>query len=314
MSVSKVCRTGNARAARAASPPEQVAEVKAIACELPKKHGVPLSRFSRSELHRFVVERGVSDASASTIGRWLAEDAIKPWKYRSWIFPRDPDFLQKAGRVLDLYAGRWEGKLLEPGDMVICADAKPSIQARRRIHPTAPPAPSGGQLVEHEYERLGAITYFDAWDVRRGRVMGRTERTGGIAAFDRLVWQVMTKEPYRSARRVFWIVDNGSDHRGKASIKRLQKRWRNLILVHTPVHASWLNQVEIYHSIIQRKVLAPNDFHDTAEVARTLNAFERHYNEIAEPFAWNFTREKLTELLERLDNENPQDQPAAIAA
>jgi hypothetical protein len=260
------------------------------------------------------VERGVSDASASTIGRWLAQDAIKPWRYRSWIFPRDPDFLQKAGRVLDLYAGRWEGKLLEPGDMVICADAKPSIQARRRIHPSAPPAPGGGQLVEHEYERLGAITYFDAWDVRRGQVIGRTERTGGIAAFDRLVWQVMTKEPYRSARRVFWIVDNGSDHRGKASIKRLQKRWRNLILVHTPVHASWLNQVEIYHSIIQRKVLAPNDFHDTAEVARTLNAFERHYNEIAQPFAWNFTREKLAELLEQLDNENPQDQPAAIAA
>ena len=155
---------------------------------------------------------------------------------------------------------------------MICADAKPSIQARRRIHPSAPPAPGGGQLVEHEYERLGAVTYFDAWDVRRGRVMGRTERSGGIAAFDRLVWQVMRKEPYRSARRVFWIVDNGSDHRGKASIKRLQKRWRNLILVHTPVHASWLNQAEIYHSIIQRKVLAPNDFHDTAEVARTLNA------------------------------------------
>ena len=129
---------GLADAARSGRPrrfsPEEVAQVKAIACELPKDQGVPLSRFSRSELHRFVVERGVSDASASTIGRWLAEDAIKPWLYRSWIFPRDPDFLEKAGRVLDLYQGRWEGKLLEPGDMVICADAKPSIQARRRIH------------------------------------------------------------------------------------------------------------------------------------------------------------------------------------
>ena len=82
--------------------------------------------------------------------------------------PRNPDFLEKAGRVLDLYAGRWEGKPLEPGDFVICADAKPSIQARRRIHETASPAPGGGQLVEHEYERLGAITYFDAWDVAVG--------------------------------------------------------------------------------------------------------------------------------------------------
>jgi len=150
--------------------------------------------------------------------------------------------------VLDLYAGRWEGKLLEPGDMVISADAKPSIQARKRIHPGAPPAPGRGQRVEHEYERMGALTYFDAWDVRRGGVIGRSERKGGIAPFDRLVWQVMTKEPYASARRVFRIVDNGSDHRGNASIKRLQRRWPTLILVHLPVHASWLNQVEIYPS------------------------------------------------------------------
>jgi hypothetical protein len=281
--------------------------VKAIACEAPKDQGVPLSRFSRSELHRFVIERGVSQASASTIGRWLSEDAIKPWQHRSWIFPRDPDFLEKAGRVLDLYDGRWEGKLLEPGDMVICADAKPSIQARRRIHASDPPAAGRGQRVEHEYERMGALTYLDAWDARRGKVIGRSEPKGGIAAFDRLVWQVMTKEPYASAQRVFWIVDNGSDHRGKASIKRLQGRWPTLILVHLPVHASWLNQVEIYHSIIQRKLLDPNDFEDTAALARALNDFERRYNEIAEPFDWNFTRQHLTELFERL--EDPQEKP-----
>ena len=187
---------------------------------------MPLSRFSVSELHRFVVERGVSEASASTIGRWLAADAIKPW-HASWIFPRDPDFLQKATPVLELYAGRWEGKPLGADDFVICADAKPSIQARRRIHASAPPAPGGGQLVEHEYERLGAVTYLDAWDVHRGKIMGRTEPKGGIAPFDRLVRQVMIQEPYASAHRVFWIVDNGSDHRGKASVKRLQGRWRN---------------------------------------------------------------------------------------
>jgi DDE superfamily endonuclease len=264
-------------------------------------------------LHRFVIERGISEASASTIGRWLSEDAIKPWQHRSWIFPRDPDFLQKAGRVLDLYAGRWEGKLLEPGDFVICADAKPSIQARRRIHDSAPPAPGHGQRVEHEYQRLGAVTYLDAWDVRRGQVMGRSEPKGGIAAFDRLVWQVMTKEPYRSARRVFWIVDNGSDHRGQAAIDRLQGRWRKLILVHTPVHASWLNQAEIYHSIIQRKVLAPNDFANTPEVARTLNEFEQHYNRIARPFDWRFTRQDLAALLQRLDDQHT-DQPLQLAA
>ena len=306
-------RIEHGRADRVVFPPQEVAQVKAVACELPKTHGVPLSRFSRSELHRFVVQQAVSDASASTIGRWLAEDAIRPWQHRSWIFPRDPNFAEKAGPVLDLYAGRWEGKLLEPGDMVISADAKPSIQARERLHRTAPPAPGRGQRVEHEYERRGALTYFDAWDVRRGRVIGRSERKGGIAPFDRLVWQVMTKEPYASARRVFWIVDNGSDHRGKASIKRLQGRWPTLILVHLPVHASWLNQVEIYHSIIQRKLLAPNDFASTAELARALNDFERRYNEIAEPFDWNFTRENLADLLKRLD-ERERESPLALAA
>jgi hypothetical protein len=289
--------------------------VKAIACELPKDQGVPLSRFSRSELHRFVIERGVSEASASTIGRWLAEDAIKPWQQRSWIFPRDADFLDKAGRVLDLYGGRWEGKLLEPGDCVICADAKPSIQARRRLHDSAPPAPGRGQRVEHEYERMGAVCYLDAWDVRRGGVIGRTEPKGGILPFDRLVRQVMTKQPYASARRVFWVVDNGSDHRGQASIDRLEGRWPNLILVHLPVHASWLNQVEIYHSIIQRKLLDPNDFDSAAELAQALNAFERRYNEIAEPFAWDFTRQDLAKLLTRLNQpEREKRAPLALAA
>jgi hypothetical protein len=259
-----------------------------------------------------VIECGVSQASASTIGRWLAEDAIKPWQQRSWIFPRDPDFLEKAGPVLDLYQGRWEGKLLEPGDCVVCADAKPSIQARRRLHESAPPAPGRGQRVEHEYERMGAVCYLDAWDVRRGGVIGRSEPKGGIEPFDRLVWQVMTKEPYASAPRVFWIVDNGSDHRGQASIDRLEGRWHNLVLVHLPVHASWLNQVEIYHSTIQRKLLDPNDFESTAALARALNQFERRYNEIAQPFAWDFTRQDLAELLARLDKPAPE-QPAPLA-
>ena len=228
--------------------------------------------------------------------------------------PARPRFLERAGPILGLYAGRWQGTLLEPGDCIISADAKPSIQARKRIHPTAPPAPGGGQLVEHEYDRKGAITYLDALDVRRGRVMGRTEPNGGIAAFDRLVWQVMTKEPSRSAPRVFWIVDNGSDHRGQKSIDRLQGRWANLILVHTPVRPRQQAQpVEIYHSIIQRKVLDPNDFDDTAAVARALNDFEHHYSQIAQPFAWNFTRDKLAALIDRL-HQHAETTPLPLAA
>jgi hypothetical protein len=314
---SRVSQTKRGRDARAVFPPEEVTRVKAVACELPRTEGVPLSRFSRAELHRLVVERGVTDASAATIARWLAEDSLRPWQHRSWIFPTDPDFEAKAAPVLDLYQGRWEGRLLHPGDFVISADEKPSIQARARIHETVPPGPdSRGQRVEHTYERMGALTYLAALDIgRRGgrapRVFGRSERKGGIEPFDRLVWQVMTREPYASARRVFWIVDNGSSHRGQASIDRLEGRWPNLILVHLPTHASWLNQIEIYFSIVQRKVLSPNDLESTAEVARTLNAFEHRWNEVAEPFEWNFTRERLAELMQRLGRREPQLRLAA---
>ena len=107
-SASRGSRTDRARAARAVFPPEQV-EVKAVACELPATHGVPLSRFSRTELDRLVIERGVTEASASTIWRSLAEDAIEPWRVRAWIFRRDSDFRHTAGRALDLYQRRFEG-------------------------------------------------------------------------------------------------------------------------------------------------------------------------------------------------------------
>ena len=131
-------------------------------------------------------------------------------------------------------------------------------------------------------------------------VFGRCEASTGIAPFNRLVQQVMSREPYCCARRVFWIVDNGSSHRGQASIERLQGRWHNLVLVHTPVHASWLNQVEIYFSVLQRKVLTPNDFASTDEVEDRILGFQRHYELVARPFQWKFTRSDLRDLLDRL--------------
>jgi transposase len=285
------------------------AEVKALACELPSARGLPLSRFSTSEIARAAVAAGiVEQVSGATVWRWLSEDAIKPWQHRSWIFPRDPAFRAKAARVLELYEGRFEGKLLHPGDFVLSADEKPSIQARRRKHETAPAAPGRGQRVEHEYERKGALCYFAAWDVKRGRIFGRCEARSGIKPFDRLVSQVMGEEPYRSARRVFWIVDNGSSHRGRRSVERLAARWPKspeLILVHLPIHASWLNQVEIYFSIIQRKVLKPNDFSDLPAVEERLRAFEHHYEQIARPFEWTFTRHDLDRLLAKLSAREP---------
>lgn len=276
--------------------------IKALACELPHEHGIPVSRLSTAEIRRAAVERGlVAEIGATTVWRWLSEDAIRPWCHRNWIFPRDPDFARKAARVLDLYEGRWNGKPLGKDEYVISADEKTSIQARRRLRPTQPPRAGRLMRVEHEYERCGAWAYLAAWDVRRARIFGRCEKQTGIAPFDRLVQDVMRRRPYCSAARVFWITDNGSSHRGDASVRRLQERWPNLHLVHTPIHASWLNQIEIYFSIVQRKVLTPNDFTGLADVQDRLYRFQTHYQEIAQPFEWKFTRRDLLRLLARLD-------------
>jgi len=143
-----------------------------------------------------------------------------------------------------------------------------------------------------------------AWDVHRAQVFGRCERQNGIAPFDRLVAQVMSQEPYRSARRVFWIVDNGSAHRGHPALVRLHAQWPTLRVVHTPVHASWLNQIEIYFSIVQRKVLTPNDFASLATVRDRLLRFQVHYATVAEPFQWTFTRRDLAVLMAKLGRES----------
>jgi hypothetical protein len=287
------------------------AEVIRLACERPVECEVPLARWSSSELAREAVARGICEQiSGVTVWRWLSEDAIKPWQHRSWIFPRDPDFTAKAGRILDLYGRRWDGELLHPGDYVVCCDEKPSIQARHRKQATLPAAAGvkRGQRVEHEYERKGALCYLAAWDARRAKLFDRCAPKDGIAPFDELVEQFMSVEPYSKAQRVFVIVDNGSAHRGQRSIDRLQGAWPNLILVHTPVHASWLNQAEIYFSVVQRKVLTPNDFPDLDTLERHLLAFGRRYEQIAAPFQWKFTRADLDRLAQRLD------QPAAHAA
>ena len=266
-------------------------------CEL----GLPLSRFSIAEIKREVLSRGlVATIGDTTLWRWLSQDAIRPWYHRSWIFPRDPHFTEKAGRILDLYEGLWQGRPLGPRDFVICADEKTSIQARRRKHQTSPTGPGRPMRIEHEYQRRGSWAYLAAWDVRRARIFGRCEHKVGIAPFQRLVRQVMSRPPYRSARRVFWIVDNGTSHRGHRCQERLSRKWPNLIVVHTPIHASWLNQIEIYFSIVQRKALAPNDFPSLTALQDRLLGFQQHYQEVAKPFQWRFNRHHLQTLMRRL--------------
>jgi hypothetical protein len=219
-----------------------VVQVKALACELPATLGAPLSRFSVADVAQQARQFGlVASISDSTVWRWLNADAIRPWQHRCWIFPRDPQFALKAGRILDLYERRWQGQALRADEFVLSTDEKTSIQARARCHPTLPPRPGTAMRVESEYKRCGAWAYLAALDVHHGKV-------------------------------------------------------------HGPVHASWLNQIEIYFSIVQRKVLTPNDFPSLAAVEERLLAFQDYYQAIARPFAWTFTRRDLAKLLNKLSS------------
>jgi hypothetical protein len=259
----------------------------------------PLNDFKKFLFRGNVVDLAVAvgiGAAFTAVVKALVSDLLTPiiavifgspnfgnlsFTINGWIFARDPDFTAKGGPVLDLYSGRWQGELLHPGDYVVCCDEKPSIQARHRKHRTRPATASveRGQRVEHEYQCKGALCYLAAWDARRAKLFDRCASKDGIVPFDALVEQFMSVAPYSKAQRVFVIVDNGSAHRGKKSIDRLQGAWPNLILVHTPVHASWLNQAEIYFSIVQRKVLTPNDFADLDTLQQQLLAFGRRYEQ-----------------------------------
>ena len=231
----------------------------------------------------------------------LRRDALQPWRYRYWICPRDAHFGSKAAAILDLYAGLWPGQPLGDNDFVISSDEKTRIQARLRCPPSVAPSPGEPLRIEPEYQRGGAVQYVAAWEVMRSLVFGRCEAKTGLASLRRLVAQVRQQAPYCHAERVFWIVDNGSSHRGQSAIKRLEAQYPNAIMVHTPVHASWLNQIEIYFSIIQRKVLTPNDFESLTAVADCLKSFAQLHNAHPKPCNWQFDRQQLGDYMTRLN-------------
>jgi len=269
--------------------------------------GNPLSRQSTTDLAKRAREELGKPISRTTVWEILDADAIKPWQYEHWLFPRAANFFEKAAAVLDLYEGYWQDERLDPFDRVISTDEKTSIQARIRTDPTLRPGPGRPRRVAAKYKRGGALQYLAAWDVQQGRVMGRCEARTGIAPFGRLVQQVMGHPEYRTPfgrsdvrSRVFWVADNGSSHRGAASAKRMSDSYPNAILVHTPVNASWLNQVEVYFSLLQRKVLTPNDSADLQELELRIRLYEERTNQEPRPFDWKFTRHDLADLLRRL--------------
>jgi hypothetical protein len=291
-------------------PPLDQALIHALACEVVAETEEPLSRQSLADLVRRSQATLGKKISRSTVWRMLHEAAIKPWQYEHWLFPKDPRFAEKAGPILDLYAGIWQGEALGPRNYVLSMDEKTSIQARGRCHEETPPQPKQTRRIESEYERNGALQYLAAWDVHRGIVLGRCEKKTGIKPFGLLVNQVLKQKPYDEAARLFFIVDNGSSHRGQAAVERMRRRDKRIILVHTPIHASWLNQVEIYFSIIQRKVLTPNDFAMLQAVRVRLMLYEELSNRTPRPSAWKFTRQDMLDWLKRA---SPHFLPASAA-
>ncbi|MCL7382241.1 transposase [Streptomyces sp. 35G-GA-8] len=200
-------------------------------------------------------------------------------------------------------------------EYVISDDEKTPFQAR--CHPTLAPGQTRAMRGNHTYGRGGALAYLAAYDVHHAKVFGRCEPRTRIAPFMNLVTQVMSREPYASATLVYRVVDNGSSYRGKKAANRLATAFPNAVLVHTPVHASWLNQTEVYFSVVQRKVVPPNDVTDLAQVAERLRAFEDRYDATAQPFQWKFTTSDLNDLLTRLHRhtaDHPGKASTALAA
>ena len=278
--------------------PQERAQITAVVCETLWKHELPLSRFSIADLRRVIIqEEGLAGLSHSSLGRMLRQDALKPWRYRYWLFPRDPDFVNKACVILDLYAGFWQGQRLGPDEYLLSADEK-SIQILTRCHPSLPTIPGYEQRVEFEYERQGTVAYHAAWDVFRGKIFGRVAPNTCIATFNQLIDWVMPQAPYQTAARVFWIIDGGCAHHRNTFPARLRGMYAHAVAVSLPVHASWLNQIELYFSIVQRKILTPLDVADEATLTQRLLDFQDYYQEVAKPFSWKFTAADLKKRLE----------------
>ena len=266
----------------------------------------PLSRFSVGDLCHRAEELGVS-MPYSTLWRVLHRAALRPWFQQQWLFPRDPRFLEKATPVLELYHRRWQGLPLGPRDHVLCADEMTGLQARSRLHPGLAPAPGRPSRYEFEYERHGTLCYLAFLDVFTGQVYGETSPQSGIEPFEAALRRCLERPLYRDAERLFLIVDNGSAHHPNTSPARLRAQDPRVEVVHLPTHSSWLNQAEIYFSILQRKGLTPADFASVAALEQRLLWFQWYYNQWAEPFRWNYTRAQLEQYLERLSVPHPAE-------
>jgi transposase len=283
-------RTGCTRAFTAL----QRAQIIALACSAPREHGKAWRRWSGEKLAAVAIEQHiVTRISPGTIRTWLRADQIKPWRYHSWQHSTDPQFVEKAVPVLELYEQAQERATQE--ELVVCADEKTSIQARQRVSPTKAVAPGWVMQVADRYKRMGALQLFCALVVASGLTFARTRLGRKFADFKAFLLEFFQSMLCAGRKVVHLILDNGSTHAPKqigSWIASLQLSFE-VRIYWLPTHASWLDQVEIIFSKVQRDVLTPNDFPSTLALEKNLQNYFDDLNRHPKPIQWTYTKTKL---------------------
>jgi transposase len=285
-------------------PSEVRAEATALACSLPREKGCALSRWSLGEIAKQLVTlEWVTQIAISTVGRWLAAEKLKPWRYRSWQHILNPQlFLERARPVLQAYekAREW----LAQGIWVVCVDEKTSIQAREREQVTQPAVAGEPMHVSPRYKRRGALNLFAGLSVADGQKYGQTHQRKRFVDFQAFLLQVVIPEALRrGVHTLKLILDNGPTHAPKQLERWLQEQVRlngwtlTIEVLWLPTNASWLDQIEIWFSVLQRKLLQPNDFTSLDELAKAIMEFVRCDNQTAKPIHWTYTVDKLEKKL-----------------
>jgi transposase len=274
--------------------PLQRARVVALACSAPRQYGKPWQRWSGEKLARVAIEQQIVESIApSTIRTWLRHDQIKPWRYHSWQHSTDPQFVPKAVPVLDLYE---RAPILQTqGELTVCVDEKTSIQARQRVTPTKAAAPGEVIQVADRYKRMGAVQLFCALAVASGLTFAQTRLTKKFADFKVFLGELFQSALCAEITVLHLILDNGPTHAPKQLATWLTSLELSfeVRLYWLPTYASWLDQVEIIFSKVQRDVLTPSDFASTVALERTLQAYFVDLNQHPKPIEWTYTKTKL---------------------
>ena len=276
------------------------AQVTALACSLPRSHGIPLTRWSRAELARYAAHTPhLPEISPRTIGRWLSAEQIHPWRFHSWQHIQEPQaFLTRARPVLRLY--EHAAALLEQGIWVVCTDEKTSIQAREAEQAPRPAIQEHPAYQSPRYHRRGALHLMAALSVADGHISGQCHQRKRFIDFRTFLETVVVAEAKtRGVQTIALVLDNGSTHASKQLlrwVKELATKSDGKLTIQLywlPTNASWLDQIEIWFSLLQRKLLQPNHFTGLDGLEQAILDFIAHYNQTAKPLQWSYTVEQL---------------------